>query len=82
MLRRIRDVYRVIILSEFMRENLILNQIPPDHIVKIYPFLEQKDYSPKKERRTPELLFMGRIIPANGVDLLVEAIVRYKVPAI
>ncbi|BFN36296.1 glycosyltransferase family 4 protein [Fidelibacter multiformis] len=80
MLRRIRDVYRVIILSEFMRKNLILNQIPPDHIVKIYPFLEQKDYPPKKERRTPELLFMGRIIPAKGVDLLVEAMRQVQSP--
>lgn len=73
MLRRIKDAYRVIILSEFMRENLILNQVPPDHIVKIYPFLDQKEYPSKVKQHIPELLYVGRIIPAKGVDLLVEA---------
>jgi len=80
MLHRIRDVYRVIILSEFMRKNLILNQILPDHIVKIYPFLEQKAHIPKKDRYTPELLFVGRIIPAKGVDLLIETIRQVESP--
>jgi glycosyltransferase involved in cell wall biosynthesis len=72
-LRRVKDAYRVIILSEFMRRNLILNKVPADHIVKIYPFLEHKPYPPKTTRRIPEILYVGQIIPAKGVDLLIEA---------
>jgi glycosyltransferase involved in cell wall biosynthesis len=72
MLSRLKKAYRVVILSEFMRQNLILNQIPPNRILKIHPFIEQQKVLPNKKKGLTELLFIGQIIPAKGVDLLVE----------
>lgn len=72
MLSRLKKAYRVVILSEFMRQNLIQNQIPPNRILKIYPFLEQQKVSSRKKKGVTELLFTGQVIPAKGVDLLIE----------
>lgn len=72
-----RNCHSFVVLSEHMRNNLIINKYPQDKIYKIYPVIKNKDIRsvPKSNN---QLLFVGQIIRGKGVDLLLESLKYLK----
>ena len=72
---------RVIVLSDFMRKNLIRNSFPASHISQIPPFadpvLPRTDFMP---RGTIRLLFAGQLIRGKGCDFLLDAVRQLSCP--
>jgi glycosyltransferase involved in cell wall biosynthesis len=72
-----RKCNNFIVLSDHMRDNLILNKYPLEKIIKIYPVIKLKrDFSEKGNSR--EILFVGQLIRGKGVDLLLKAVTHIK----
>ncbi len=72
---------RAVVISNFMRENLANNGFAKPDIFLVPPFAESV------ERRKSffkdgvlRILFMGQLIKGKGVDLLLEAAARLKIP--
>jgi glycosyltransferase involved in cell wall biosynthesis len=66
-----RYVHRWLALTPFMRERLMAEGIPADHIV-VKPSAAP-DPGPPLSDRDDYLLFAGRLIPEKGVDTLLQA---------
>jgi glycosyltransferase involved in cell wall biosynthesis len=66
-----RYVHRWLALTPFMRERLMAEGIPGDHIV-VKPSAAP-DPGPPLSDRDDYLLFAGRLIPEKGVDTLLQA---------
>lgn len=73
--------HRAVVISNFMRENLANNGFAMPDIFLVPPFAESV------ERRKSffkdgvlRILFLGQLIKGKGVDLLLEAAVRLKIP--
>ncbi len=70
-----RQFPRVVVLSDFMRENLLRNGFAPAQVLKLPPFVQAQ----KAERRAvvnppPRLLFVGQLIRGKGADLLLKTL--------
>lgn len=73
--------HRAVVISNFMRENLANNGFAKPDVFLVPPFAESV------ERRKSffkngvlRILFLGQLIKGKGVDLLLEAAVRLKIP--
>lgn len=58
--------------SVFLRERLLEGGIPPERISVIYNFVDEEDFVPPREGRY--VLFVGRLEPEKGVDVLIDAV--------
>jgi glycosyltransferase involved in cell wall biosynthesis len=66
-----------IVLSEHMRNNLIINKYDKNKIIKIYPVIKDKG-SVISKTKSGELLFVGQIIRGKGLDLLLQALTMVR----
>ncbi len=75
LLREVRKCRRLIVISEFMRKNLIVNGFRPDAIRKIRPPVQVSQAQRSENARNGPLriLFVGQLIRGKGADLLVAA---------
>ncbi len=72
--RQIRKCDRFIVMSDFMRNNLLMNKFPKNAISKLYPVHPVLDEPPSKPDGPPIILFCGQLIKGKGVDLLIRAL--------
>lgn len=73
MLKSIRGIDRFIVLSQYMKNNLIMNGFPTEKISKIYPFIKRGEKRSYEVHNPARILYVGQIIRGKGVDLLLEA---------
>jgi glycosyltransferase involved in cell wall biosynthesis len=80
LLNEIRKCDSFIVLSEFMRNNLIKNGFNEKDIFKIYPVcqLPTKKINKQDFPKTPVIMFAGQLIRGKGVDLLLYALARIE----
>lgn len=65
-----------IVMSEFMKHNLVINGFEQSKISKLYPVKEPHSIASSPD--SEEILYIGQIIRGKGVDLLVEAMRKVK----
>lgn len=70
-----RKVDQFVVLSEYMKENLVKNKYPIERIHKIHPFRDLKGAIPEYPKSNkPIILYSGQIIRGKGLDLLIQAL--------
>jgi glycosyltransferase involved in cell wall biosynthesis len=79
----LKKVSRVVVLSEYMRKNMIENGFSSAVVEKIYPVVKPAPERSGKRLENDEesvlnILFAGQIIRGKGLDLLIEAIKMVK----
>ena len=79
LLESARRTDRQVVLSDFMRDNLIKNGFDAERIEKIHPFYHIQSANVRKETSGPaQLLYVGQIIRGKGVDQLIESLQYLK----
>jgi glycosyltransferase involved in cell wall biosynthesis len=79
LLCQIKNCDRFIVLSDYMKENLIINGFDDRRIIKLYPLVEPQGSPPyRKNTGTVRLLFSGQIIRGKGLDLMIKALQLVK----
>ncbi len=80
LLKEVRNCSRSLVISDFMRTNLIKNGFFPDRIRKIRPPVQiSKANHTENTRSGPfRILFVGQLIRGKGVDLLLTAAAHIK----
>ncbi len=73
-----RKLPKVAVLSEFMRNNLILNGFEPSKITVIPPSVTVVEKPLKTSQKTIQLLFAGQLIRGKGADILLENLAKAK----
>jgi glycosyltransferase involved in cell wall biosynthesis len=81
LLHEIRKCDAFMVMSGFMRDNLIMNKFSKDSIFKIYPVrhlsrFESEDELPDKK---PVIIYVGQLIRGKGVDLMLQALAMLEV---
>ena len=76
--KQIRKMKTWIVLSEYMKSNLVLNGFPASQIQIIHPFKELPPESAKKIHDPVTILYSGQIIRGKGVDLLIQSLVNVR----
>ena len=70
---------RLVVISEFMKSRLVANGLPPERIA-----VEPPKISPAEVAESAggfvDLLYVGQLIRGKGVQLLLEAMARMKIP--
>ena len=80
LLRELRG-HRAVVLSEFMRGNLLRNGFAPEKIHLIGPVIETAPPSPAAPAEGPlKILFLGQLIRGKGADLLLDSLRRLTIP--
>lgn len=76
LLNEIRKCRSFMVLSEFMRHNLLINAFPEQSIYKIYPVRELPENQNRKRAfaNPPVIMFAGQLIRGKGVDLLLRSL--------
>lgn len=80
-LNLLKGGYRFIVLSDHMRENLLMNGFPGERIIKVSPFYKLSPRIELNEERgsgPARLLFVGQLIRGKGCDLLLRALYHLK----
>lgn len=82
--RRIRAMARLsgmVVISEFMKSRLVANGIPPEKVRVSPPPPPPVAENPLPLASRPiDMLFAGQLIRGKGVDLLLKAMARMKLP--
>lgn len=76
LLSEIRKCRSFMVLSEFMRNNLLMNNFDKDAVFKIYP-VRQLAANPSRNKafsKPPLIMFAGQLIRGKGVDLMLRAL--------
>ena len=80
-LELMRNVRRVAVLSEFMRDTLVSNGFAPENVTVIPPPVPvPEELPPRPENTPPKLLFTGQLIRGKGVDQLLRALPLVRHP--
>ena len=76
LLNEIRKCRSFMVLSEFMRSNLLLNNFPEKSIYKIYPVHELPGKQDRKKAfsKPPVIMYAGQLIRGKGVDLMLRSL--------
>ena len=69
-----------VVLSEFMKQNLLRNGISKDRIHLLHPFLKELPLIPTNinEDNNIQIVFAGQIVMSKGIPLLLDAISKLK----
>lgn len=80
LLNEIRKCRSFMVLSEYMRNNLVMNAFPEKSIYKIYPVCEIPKIQDRKKAFAdpPVIMFAGQLIRGKGVDLMLKALAMLK----
>jgi glycosyltransferase involved in cell wall biosynthesis len=82
LLRELRN-HRAIVLSKYMRNNLVLNGFKENLVHLVHPFVTpiaqigERPFMPEGKLR---ILFLGQLIRGKGCDLLLQALAQLQVP--
>ena len=80
-LRLYREFPKVVVLSEFMRQNLLRNGFSASGIQLLSPFVESAEQPCSiKVASPPRLLFVGQLIRGKGADLLLRLLPLLRQP--
>lgn len=80
-LRRLRECGAVVALSEFMRENLERNGVPPEKIRLIHPAAETaRPTTGSGNPGVPRIGFAGQLIRGKGADTFLRILPRLQSP--
>jgi glycosyltransferase involved in cell wall biosynthesis len=78
-LHRYREFPKVVVLSEFMRQNLLRNGFSESKIQLLSPYVESaKKPCAIQAASPPRLLFVGQLIRGKGVDLLLQIMAKVQ----
>jgi len=69
---------RFLVLSEFMKSNLLKNGFPADKIEKVYPYVPAPTEDIQAKPECGNILYVGQVIRGKGVDLLIKALSLVK----
>ncbi len=74
--------HRAVVLSAFMRDNLLKNGFRPERVHLIHPVIPAAAAeAPSRPSGAPlRILFMGQLIRGKGADLLVDSLRQVKCP--
>ena len=80
LLNEIRKCRSFMVLSEFMRNNLLMNNFPEKSIYKIYPVCEIPGIQDRKKAfaKPPVIIFAGQLVRGKGIDLMLRALSLLK----
>lgn len=71
----------VIVISSFMRDNLLSNGFTPATLHVIPPCVQlPPERSPRSAKEEPEILFVGQLIRGKGADLFLQTLTKLKRP--
>ena len=73
--------HHAVVISAFMRDNLVRNGFSPDRVHLIPPVIAIPDAPRKSPEHTGfKIVFLGQLIRGKGADLLLDALRRMTVP--
>ncbi len=78
--RLLRQAEQFIVLSDFMKQNLILNGFPAEKIHTIPPCVPLPPEPARPENKIPLLLSAGQLIRGKGVDQLLKILPHLRNP--
>ena len=80
LLNEIRKCDGFIVLSDFMRDNLIMNNFNSDDVHKVYPVCKMPGKLKRRQgfASPPRIMYAGQLIRGKGVDLLLRAAAGIK----
>ncbi len=78
--RILHSVPKLVVLSGFMRDNLIRNSFDPARIHLIHPAMELPPAASRPENPVPVIVFVGQLIRGKGADTFVRMLAGLKVP--
>lgn len=78
--RLLHSVPNLVVLSEFMRANLIRNGFDHDKIHRIHPAMELPGESVRLENQVPVISFIGQLIRGKGADAFVRMLSGLRQP--
>jgi exopolysaccharide biosynthesis WecB/TagA/CpsF family protein len=82
LLHQIRQTDITLVLSDYMKSNLVRNGWSKDSIHKLYPISNVIEPPPFTHTKadTPVILYVGQLIKGKGIDLLLQALSRISIP--
>lgn len=78
-LRLLKKAGCLIVLSKFMRNNLLRNGFAAEKIKILHPFIQLSDQE-KHETNPPTVALVGQLIRGKGADIFVNMLARLKNP--
>lgn len=79
-MKRNQALNALLVGSQFMREELIMNGFAPEKVHILPPVVQQSKSSAGPVPTDPIILFVGQLIYGKGVDLLLAALSQLKIP--
>lgn len=67
-----------VVLSDFMRDELVKNGIPNEKISLVSPFVNILETSQQETSDTLKILFVGQHVASKGLHLLFESLIKMK----
>ncbi len=79
-MRRNHHFDTILVLSNFLKQKLILNGFPSERIRISHPVVKQLETKLSPLPEAPKILFVGSLIRGKGVDLLIRAVAQLNCP--
>ncbi len=83
--RKLKNVDLFIVISDYMQQCLLRNNIPRGRIVKIQPYIPLPELFPAESAGQidlPHILSIGQLIKGKGVDQLIAAVKQVPQPCV
>ena len=78
LLKKCKNCDRFVVLSDHMKENLIINKFKKYKIHKIYPVIQCNNLPESNTENSNKILCIGQVIRGKGIDLLLKALTKIK----
>ncbi|NOR44124.1 MAG: glycosyltransferase, partial [Candidatus Delongbacteria bacterium] len=77
-LKIIKESDKIIVLSDFMKDQLVNNKIDSNKIIKIHPFIDVDKVLSENDHDNNSILYVGQITRGKGIDLLLNSLLLVK----